>query len=102
MKWIAFTVKFFFLAFSCLVAKAQKGDSDVYHHSKNKIQKKRHNIVQNIHLYYSKMVLSKHLLLGKLHEVHMRDRLASEYVLYSEISYSYIPADKKLDLHTLI
>ena len=98
MKWITFTVKFFFLAFSCLVAKAQKGDSDIYHHSKK--QKKRHDIVQNIHLYYSKMVLSKHLLLDKLHKVHMGDRLASEYVLYSGISYSHIFQQWTSEIHS--
>ena len=32
---------FFFLAFSCLVAKVQKGDSDIYHHSKIKIKQNK-------------------------------------------------------------
>ena len=41
---------FFFLAFSCLVAKAQKGDSDIYHHSKNKKQK-RDIILCKIYIY---------------------------------------------------
>ena len=40
----------FFLAFSCLVAKAQKGDSDIYHHSKNKKQK-RDIILHKIYIY---------------------------------------------------
>ena len=75
--------QFFFLAFSCLVTKIQKGDSDVYHHSKNK---KRDIYCTETHSQYTKISQLCFLLLTIIHEKYAVDMTASTHYLEFQCS----------------